>query len=128
MTNEQTQLRQKWLEALRSGEYQQTKHKLFDGVGYCCLGVLCKVAGLEPVLKDGEYYFSGNSEHLSDFLTTEIGLKSARGDFNNFILYNAKAASSLTSLNDAGMSFTKIADFIEANAADLFEGTDNDPR
>lgn len=49
-----------WLEALRSGEYDQTKGWLAvpkdDGaVGYCCLGVLCDIAvkqGVEvPVTK-----------------------------------------------------------------------------
>lgn len=49
-----------WLDALRSGDYDQTKGWLAvpkeDGaVGYCCLGVLCEVAikqGVEvPVTK-----------------------------------------------------------------------------
>src|SRR5262245_39316984 len=30
-----------WLKALRSGKYQQTREKLRDENGYCCLGVLC---------------------------------------------------------------------------------------
>lgn len=33
-----------WLAALRSGEYSQTKGALKDGIGYCCLGVLCDLA------------------------------------------------------------------------------------
>ena len=33
-----------WLEALRSGQYPQTRGTLQDAHGYCCLGVLCKVA------------------------------------------------------------------------------------
>ena len=40
-----------WLEALRSGNYKQTSNELFDGEGYCCLGVLCDVMlenGLTP--------------------------------------------------------------------------------
>ena len=32
-----------WIKALRSGEYKQTKECLNDGVGYCCLGVLCDI-------------------------------------------------------------------------------------
>lgn len=35
----------KWLKALRSGKYRQARHKLYDGKGYCCLGVLCRVVG-----------------------------------------------------------------------------------
>lgn len=37
-----------WVQALRSGEYKQCKGTLHDGDGYCCLGVLLKVAGVEP--------------------------------------------------------------------------------
>ena len=46
------ELKQKWLAALRSGEYKQCTGSLSgiamddSGVGYCCLGVLAKVAGL----------------------------------------------------------------------------------
>lgn len=32
-----------WLSALRSGGYKQTKHRLQDHEGYCCLGVACVV-------------------------------------------------------------------------------------
>jgi len=34
---------QKWVLALRSGEYSQTTGKLQDEQGYCCLGVACDV-------------------------------------------------------------------------------------
>lgn len=34
----------KWVDALRSGKYQQTTGKLSDGQAYCCLGVACEVA------------------------------------------------------------------------------------
>ncbi len=39
-----------WRNALRSGKYKQTKHKLRNKWGYCCLGVFCEaVAKIEPV-------------------------------------------------------------------------------
>lgn len=31
-----------WTKALRSGKYNQTQGQLFDGNGYCCLGVLAE--------------------------------------------------------------------------------------
>lgn len=44
-------LKKKWVDALRSGEFNQTTGKLCRqeelGASYCCLGVLCKVAGLD---------------------------------------------------------------------------------
>jgi hypothetical protein len=38
------ELKQKWLDALRSGEYKQATGALKNGNGYCCLGVLQMVA------------------------------------------------------------------------------------
>lgn len=34
----------KWVEALRSGKYKQTRKGLRDAMGFCCLGVACEVA------------------------------------------------------------------------------------
>lgn len=41
-----------WLEALRSGEFKQTKETLQDNEGYCCLGVACKVLIPDKLLID----------------------------------------------------------------------------
>lgn len=38
-------LKLKWIAALRSGAYKQGKGRLRRGDSYCCLGVLCEVAG-----------------------------------------------------------------------------------
>ena len=38
------EFKEKWLSALRSGEYTQAREALWVGNGYCCLGVACKVA------------------------------------------------------------------------------------
>lgn len=34
------EIKEKWVTALESGEYQQTQRCLSDNVGFCCLGVL----------------------------------------------------------------------------------------
>ena len=39
-------LKADWVKALRSGEYRQTRGVLQHGDAFCCLGVLCVVAGL----------------------------------------------------------------------------------
>jgi hypothetical protein len=40
------EIKQKWVEALRSGKYKQGYKQLRDENGaYCCLGVLCEVVG-----------------------------------------------------------------------------------
>ena len=43
----------KWVEALESGEFRQTKNCLFDGTGHDAMGVGCRALGIEPVLNDG---------------------------------------------------------------------------
>lgn len=40
-------LKAKWIAALRSGEYKQGQSSLFDGKGYCCLGVLATIQGCD---------------------------------------------------------------------------------
>lgn len=40
----------KWVAALRSGEFEQCKHRLADGKGaYCCLGVVEVLRGVKRV-------------------------------------------------------------------------------
>lgn len=42
-------IKAKWVEALRSGNYKQTEGNLHDTRGYCCLGVLCDIARQDGV-------------------------------------------------------------------------------
>ena len=37
------ELKQRWVDALRSGDYPQTQCELTNGAGFCCLGVLCDI-------------------------------------------------------------------------------------
>lgn len=97
----------KWTAALRSGKYQQTKFKLQDQRGYCCLGVACDV--FIPKNKIEKYsngmmigLFTNNQPHCPDWLR---GLN---------VDFNIKSGRSLSNLND-GLDFTfdEIADLIE---------------
>ena len=45
-------LKEKWLAALESGEFKKATGQLREGPAYCCLGVLCVVAGL-PLTANG---------------------------------------------------------------------------
>lgn len=50
-----------WLEALRSGDYEQGEEYLFDGERYCCLGVACTLNGVdEDLMLGGMYGLPGN--------------------------------------------------------------------
>jgi hypothetical protein len=42
---------QRWVQALRSGDFEQGRGKLNDGMGgFCCLGVLCEIAVADGVI------------------------------------------------------------------------------
>lgn len=44
------QIRDRWIAALRSGQYEQGQGALNDGGRFCCLGVLCELAVADGVL------------------------------------------------------------------------------
>ena len=64
--------------ALRSGEYQQGRGRLYDGIegGYCCYGVACKLAEAPLTVVDSQVgnrrYFGGDDESRWDNLPKSI--------------------------------------------------------
>lgn len=94
----------KWLKALRSGKYQQTKHTLHDGNGYCCLGVACNIA--HPRLELG----------LNQVIDTENFKVSQIKNVPDILIGNAeknKLVGKLAGMNDGGKNFATIANWIE---------------
>lgn len=96
----------KWLEALRSGDYIQTKHYLcrrYDtGTFHCCLGVAHEVEHGKEAWQD---YSDGPvanllSVHDDSDLYTPPGIGVAE-------------AERLAAMNDDGATFGEIADYIE---------------
>ena len=53
-----TKAQERWLTALESGEYKQTRDLLRDDNGFCCLGVACDLSGL------GEWTLNLNLTHM----------------------------------------------------------------
>lgn len=111
------EVKDKWLAALRSGEYKQGKNQLIDGDNYCCLGVLCDIHS-KTVKKKGvrfkdNMYFDGiyyNTIELTERVQKWAGINSELGTFK----YKNGKQSSLASLNDdKGKSFKEIANIIE---------------
>jgi len=102
---------QKWVEALRSGKYQQAKDYLRREHGFCCLGVLCDLAQQDGIGKWNGYCFLGESGETPQSVLNWSKLRNSCGDF---------AGSSLVEENDAGKTFAEIADLIEQHADELF--------
>lgn len=103
------ELKNKWLEALRSGEYKQGVNFLRNiGDNYCCLGVLYEVEGISPldIENSGKsicYRYDGiNTSFPSNEVIKRWGM--SIGTCNN-----------LAKMNDNGKRFNEIADWIEEN-------------
>jgi hypothetical protein len=92
------ELKKKWVEALRSGEYTQTQGHLKSSEGFCCLGVLCEVNSIKYIETDvfGDGPNSGAYIYIRDIVGSD-------------------ASDTCINLNDDGKSFEEIADWIEAN-------------
>jgi hypothetical protein len=89
-------LKKEWVAALRSGKYKQGRTNFYRNRRYCCFGVLCRVAGVDPVEDDGDGW---------PFVIKTVG--------------SDHVAMKLARMNDgmdaAQSSFSQIADYIEQN-------------
>ena len=99
----------KWLEALRSGRYPQTRDRLRGKFGFCCLGVACDISGKGT----WKASLSGQQVFVSPY-----------GSSKTCIPYHLREESGLTgtehkslaNLNDRRKAtFANIADWIERN-------------
>lgn len=106
------EFRTKWLEALRSGRYEQATGALYNyqSGGYCCLGVACDIVGID--LKDekvGKYL----SEDYPRALFEEDRHQNAK-KIPEALLYERDFYRDLADKNDSNtMTFLDIADYIE---------------
>lgn len=102
------ELRDKWCEALESGNYKQGTKRLRKDGKYCCLGVLCDVAGLGWVNIDDEY-FATYGECVDNVRV---------GDFVKILGLNNAEESRLIKLNDIlSYNFKQISEFIKENVS-----------
>lgn len=100
-----------WIEALRSGHYKQTKGKLQNAKGYCCLGVACEVLIPEP--KKAVKYLKGI--HPKHQPNAPEWLKDISANFVWDTIGTTNECITLIDLNDKlGYTFDEIADLLEA--------------
>ena len=119
------QARKKLVEALRSGDYDQTKGNLRVGDGYCCLGVACDLyrkiedpsmqwkMEWNPVVCADVWQFMGAPGLLPSEVQNWLGFSTSDG------ASVCGPYSDLSYLNDQGESFEYIADFIERGRVKL---------
>ena len=107
----------KWIKALRSGEYKQTKEFLRIGDKFCCLGVACDLYGKSKKIPWDDVLFLDEREHLPQIVIEWLGLNNGEGEFQSTI----KGENFLTGLNDSGRRFKTIANIIESEPEGLFK-------
>lgn len=104
-----TEWKEKWISALRSGNYRQIRGSLRGRGGFCCLGVLCDLT--KEVLDTNwtpRNSFLGSYSLLPKGVIKLVGLNYA----DPMISKNGKPMT-LAQINDFGMSFKDIANIIE---------------
>ena len=106
------QIKEKWVAALRSGQYKQGLGKLESNGRYCCLGVLCEISKEETGfgITENRAERVAASETLSKTIVAWSGLPAWYGAM--VTIDSVKHA--LINHNDAGRTFLEIADAIEA--------------
>ena len=115
------ELKEAWIDALRSGDYRQAEGSLkFErtpgDIGYCCLGVLCKVLEKKEMLPDGI-----TLEERSDRLKVSVAFEGEVREISDTQLPRGlrkhvglpkELMRSLIAINDNEGTFDEIADRI----------------
>ena len=115
----------KWVAALRSGDYKQTNSQLRNDKGFCCLGVLCNVHAQEHPKIAAKQTDPGMYLESAYTLPTEVmkwaGLSSYIGEKRDYkqLAIGGDYYHHLAAANDSGISFKRIANWIEKNYKEL---------
>lgn len=123
-------IKQKWVEALRSGKYKQSIGALRKDNKYCCLGVLCdlyrkekgegrwkiwKEDGLMAEFHDavGKTDFMGLTPHVAEWAGLPLSPYIPKN--RKLVFVSKKSTPYLSEINDSGATFSEIADLIDKN-------------
>jgi len=103
---------QKWVDALKSGKYQQGEGYLEDSDGqYCCLGVACRMNHPRVDLK--HKFFIDASKKSKEYISKS--LEKNMPALLRGIDIDQSFVQKVSKMNDDGCSFIQIAYWIEKN-------------
>jgi hypothetical protein len=115
-------VKQEWVTALRSGEYEQCNGilrytELNGRQSFCCLGVLTDLArkdGLSVEADDGTFIHNDEGGWLHPKVMDWAGLAEPDPVLReSSLVISTSLPTSLSVLNDSGRTFEEIADYIE---------------
>ena len=99
-------LKQRWIDALRSGDYEQGNGQLCKidkgNAYYCCLGVLAELVEGSDAWTESQY-------------NNDLYMDRSQWRWYGTTLLSATAASEVASMNDNDKTFKQIATYIEGN-------------
>ena len=96
---------QKWIRALRSGRYKQTRKFLRSDGKYCCLGVLCNI--VKPQVKGKWYGSCFKVKDNGDEFNLPVSVQNFAG------VSNSLHDSCVTWNDEQNMNFKEIAQKLE---------------
>jgi len=110
-------VKDKWLTALRSGEFKKGKGYLRNKNDmYCCLGVFCEINDIPKMIHtDGHYEYNGNPGSFSS-ANTFYNVLGKYGDFQAFeikISTHDHYYDNLAVINDNTETFEDVIEVIE---------------
>ncbi|MDG4826035.1 hypothetical protein O7635_29655 [Asanoa sp. WMMD1127] len=129
-------VKEQWLTALRSGEYEQAQGTLYEDGGYCCLGVLCDIAVKNDAIPEPTDFpyprWDGvirtdvtRRAYMAEKMVLPAAVAEWAGltdvdpmvnvpeeDYDTELVVSVE--KHLSELNDDGSTFAELADLIEA--------------
>ena len=118
--NMNQEIKTRWVEALRCGEYKQGRKALRQEDKFCCLGVLCELAVKDgaipkPLPQGSRYIYGEPGNSSSNYLPGKVMDWAGIENLNWAGKYNISEENDgyLASDNDNGKTFEEIASIIE---------------
>jgi hypothetical protein len=106
----------RWVSALNSGRYSQTRHCLRDGTGYDPLGVLADISGLgyysDVPVEEGEEHKPRGFLLYDD---GETAPPTVLGQLETLAGLKFITIGTIAEMNDRGLPFKDVAAFIARN-------------
>lgn len=90
------EFKKRWIAALESGEYKKGKERLQYRNTFCCLGVACKIQGVE--IKTGQQWIEPNTKSIPEVIWGFVG-----------------EAGELANINDECDTFAPVIEYIKKN-------------
>ena len=112
-----SRVKEKWVAALRSGEYKQGQYSLRNNSNqFCCLGVLCDLYDKEQGSNSWNllsYDYGFGHEESTEVPPFRVWSSWAGMAEHNPVIQFPDGPQSLAELNDQGYTFEEIANLIE---------------